>query len=187
MSKSLKRKNKVVIVIGGRPGAGKTSLSQHIAKKFNLRYVSAGMIFRNLAEQRGFASEGKGFLEWHRFLEKHAEFDRQVDRKLASEARKGCVVIEGWLAGRVIKKANFKIFLDAPLNIAAKRISLREHGKGEMKITEAREQSNRRRWKRIYNADPDDISPYNLVINTKYYTQQQTAVIVDNILEKLIK
>jgi cytidylate kinase len=43
----------VVIAIGGPAGSGKTTYARHIAEKMGLRYVSAGIFFRKIAEEKG--------------------------------------------------------------------------------------------------------------------------------------
>ena len=44
---------RLVVALSGQVGAGKTTIAKAIAKKFNLRYVSNGALFRSIAEELG--------------------------------------------------------------------------------------------------------------------------------------
>ena len=43
----------ITIAISGPHGAGKSTLARKVAKYFGLRYISAGMLFRRMAEKTG--------------------------------------------------------------------------------------------------------------------------------------
>ncbi len=177
----------MLIIISGRPGSGKSSLAEHIAEKYRLRYISAGEMFRKIAKEHGFEPKGEEFLRFHRELEKNAELsrriDKEVDMKIVAEAKKGNCVIEGWLAGHFVSKADVKIFLNVPLKIAAERIAKREKIKDSLRITIERERSFLRRVRREYNVNPNDVSRYDFVINTANLLQRDTEKIVDTIIQ----
>lgn len=158
---------KRVITIGGLHGTGKSSVADRISKEFNLRRVSAGIIFRKLAEERGLTLE-----EFSRVAEQDDDIDRLLDNTLKEEAAKGNVVIDGqlaaWMAG---ENADFKIQLIAPLDIRIKRISERdgtdyEYAKRE---TIAREGSESARYKEFYGVVISDLSIYDLILRTDRY------------------
>jgi cytidylate kinase len=158
---------KRVITIGGLHGTGKSSVADRISKEFDLRRVSAGIIFRDLAEERGLTLE-----EFSRIAEQDEQIDRLLDNTLKEEAKKGNVVIDGqlaaWMAG---EHADFKIQLTAPLDVRIKRISERdgtdyEYAKRE---TIAREGSESARYKEFYGVDISDLSIYDLILRTDRY------------------
>ncbi|MHA1924859.1 MAG: (d)CMP kinase [Candidatus Thorarchaeota archaeon] len=158
---------KRVITIGGLHGTGKSSVADRISKEFDLRRVSAGIIFRRLAEERGLTLE-----EFSRVAEQDEEIDRLLDDTLREEAVKGNAVIDGqlaaWMAG---EHADFKIQLTAPLGVRVKRISERdgtdyEYAKRE---TIAREGSESARYKEFYGVDISDQSIYDLILRTERY------------------
>ncbi|MFQ5831162.1 MAG: (d)CMP kinase [Candidatus Thorarchaeota archaeon] len=158
---------KRVVTIGGLHGTGKSSVADKISKKFNLRRVSAGIIFRRLADERGLTLE-----EFSRIAEQDEEIDLLLDDTLKTEAEKGNVVIDGqlaaWMAG---EHADFKILLTAPLDVRIKRISERDGTEYEYakRETIAREGSESARYKEFYGVDISDQSIYDLVLRTDRY------------------
>ncbi|MEM0121741.1 MAG: (d)CMP kinase, partial [Thermoprotei archaeon] len=111
----------VVITISGPPGSGKSTVAKRVAELLGLRFVSAGQLFREIAKTRG-----TDVVDLNKQAEQDFSIDRQVDARSLREADKGNVVIEGHLTGWVIEKADLKIYLNAPLEVRAKRIAERE-------------------------------------------------------------
>jgi len=154
----------VVIAVSGQVGAGKTTYAKKLAKDFNLRYVSNGELFRQLAKEHGVS-----LLEFHKMAEENPEYDKMVDERAIEEAKKGNVVIDGHLAAWVLSDiANIKILLIAPFEERVKRIAERD-GKtleeAKMEIL-TREESNKKRCKEYYGKDMNDWSIFNIIIDT---------------------
>ncbi|MFW9799001.1 MAG: (d)CMP kinase [Candidatus Thorarchaeota archaeon] len=158
---------KRVVTIGGLHGTGKSSVADRISKEFDLRRVSAGIIFRRLAEERGLTLE-----EFSRIAEQDEQIDLLLDETLKTEAEKGNAVIDGqlaaWMAG---DNADFKILLTAPLSVRIRRISERDgtdydYAKRE---TIAREGSESARYREFYGVDISDQSIYDLILRTDRY------------------
>lgn len=163
----------LVVTIGGPHGTGKSTYARMIAKQFNLRYISAGQLFRDLAKDKGVTLE-----ELSRQAAKSHEIDRLLDERSAAEAAKGNAVIEGQLAAWMAKDlAQVRIYLKAPDEARFARIAHRDHVDYETarKQTLEREQIQRDRYKRYYGIDIDDLSLYNLVIDTANRTVESTA------------
>ena len=68
------------ITIGGLHGTGKSSLADRLAKHFQMRRVSAGVIFRGLAKERGMSLE-----KFSKFAEGNEEIDRELDARQRQE------------------------------------------------------------------------------------------------------
>lgn len=159
-----KPKHKLVIAISGPPGSGKTTYAKIIAKRFKLRYVSAGSLFRETAKKLGLSLE-----EFHKLAEKDKKYDLMVDKRSIEEAKKGSVVIEGHLTSWILKDiADIKIYVTAPLKERAKRVASRDKITIEQALKEIkeREESNRRRYLQLYGIDIKDLSIFDLIINT---------------------
>ncbi len=157
----------MIITIGGLPGTGTTTIAKKIAKKFNLRYVCAGIIFREMAKEMNMSVE-----EFSKYAEKHKEIDKEIDKRQVELAKQGNIVLEGRLAAWMLLKNNIKpdlsIWFKTPIEIRAERISKRENLSFEeaLQKIKLREDSEKKRYKDIYNINLDDLSIYDLVIDT---------------------
>ncbi|HDH41143.1 MAG TPA: cytidylate kinase [Candidatus Altiarchaeales archaeon] len=151
----------MIITIGGSVCSGKTTLARELAKKFNLKHISAGSIMREMAKKRGMS-----LLEFSRYAESNPEVDLEIDRRQKELATGNCVV-DGRLSAHFLD-SDLKIWLDAPLNVRVERLSERDKKSEEdakRSIIE-REDSERRRYMEIYGINLGDISTYDLIINT---------------------
>ncbi|MEF8826388.1 MAG: AAA family ATPase, partial [Halapricum sp.] len=114
----------MLITVSGPAGSGKSTLAASLADALDYEHVSGGDIFRDLAEERGMTP-----LELNKQAEEDEDIDRDLDRRLRDIAsERDEVVLEsrlaGWMAGDY---ADLKIWLSAPLEIRAERISQREN------------------------------------------------------------
>jgi len=155
----------MLITVSGPPGSGKSTTASNLADALGLDHVSGGDIFRDLAEERGYTP-----LEFNKLAEEDDQIDRDLDRRLRNLAiERDDVVLEsrlaGWLAGDY---ADFRVWLDAPLEVRAERVAERE----DKPIPKAREESAARqsseadRYREYYGIDIDDLTIYDLSVNT---------------------
>jgi cytidylate kinase len=154
----------LVVTIGGPHGTGKSTYARMIAKQFKLRYVSAGQLFREIAKEKGIGLEELG-----KQAASSPGIDRMIDERSAVEASKGDAVIEGQLAAWMAKGlAQVRIYLKAPDKERIARIANRDHLSYETarRQTLERERIQRERYRRYYGINIDDLTPYNLVIET---------------------
>ncbi len=176
---------KRTITIGGLHGTGKSSIADKVAKHFDLRRVSAGVIFRNLAKERGYTLE-----EFSRIAEGNEEIDRELDARQAAEAEKGDLVIDGQLAGwMAAEHADFRINLTAPLDVRVRRIANRDDVDFDFakRETETRELSEKERYFEYYGIDISDLSIYDLIINTDKFDLEGVVNIIRTTLEVFFK
>jgi cytidylate kinase len=148
-------------------------------------------MFRKVAEKQGFESHGESFLEFHEKLEKDEKLskriDSEIDRKIIEKAEEGNVVIEGWLAPHLIKKADLKVFLTVSSDLASERVAFREHDnkERELHITVKREESFIKRAKKEYDVDINDVSGFDIVINTEKFEPEETQEIIDTAISAI--
>ncbi|MFW9843785.1 MAG: (d)CMP kinase [Candidatus Thorarchaeota archaeon] len=172
---------KRVITIGGLHGTGKSSVADTIAQKFGLRRVSAGVIFRELAEERGLTLE-----EFSRIAEGDLEIDKLIDSTQKEAAKKGNCIIDGqlaaWMAG---EHSDLNILLTAPVKVRIERIASRDGTDFEFakRETIAREGSEKARYFEYYNVDISDHSIYDLILNTGKYDLDGVIDIVTKAIE----
>ncbi len=175
---------KRVITVGGLHGTGKSSVADAIAKEFNLRRMSAGIIFRQLAKERNLTLE-----EFSRVAEGNVDIDRLIDDKLREEAVKGNAVIDGqlaaWMAG---DNADLKILLIASVENRIRRISERDSTDFEYarRETITREGSEKARYFEYYGVDVSDHSIYDLIINTDKYELEEVITIVFTAIKEFL-
>lgn len=144
---------KLVVVISGPPGVGTSSIAREVAKRLNLRYLSPGKTYKSFLKEK----EAKSALDfWKTSFGKSKELHEKLDENQVKEARKGNIVICGKLSIHFLDEiADYKIWLEAPLRIRAKRTAERDKIpfiKALKQISE-RENIERSKWKEIYGFD----------------------------------
>ncbi|MFQ3319130.1 MAG: cytidylate kinase [Natronomonas sp.] len=155
----------MLITISGPAGSGKSTAADALAEALEYDHVSGGDIFRELADERGLTP-----LELNKLAEEDGQIDRDLDRRLREIAKsRDNLVLEsrlaGWMAG---EHADFRVWLDAPLDVRAERIADREDKSIDLarKETQARGNSEARRYQEYYNIDIENLDIYDLVLNT---------------------
>lgn len=165
----------MIVAIGGPPGSGKTTVAERFARAHAYALVSAGAKFRELAKARGLSLNDFG-----KAAEADPEIDRALDRSVLEEilrhdAAGRDVIADGRIQAHLLAQRRvpcFKVLIDAPLPVRAKRIGGRESKDvrtAEKEIVH-REASERRRYKAIYGIDLADTSVYDLVIDSSNKT-----------------
>jgi len=155
----------MLLTVSGPPGSGKSTNAAALADRFDLKHVSGGDIFRELADERGYTP-----VEFNELAEEDEQIDRDLDRRLREIAVDGKDILlesrlAGWLAA---DHADIKIWLDAPREIRAERIADREEKPVEVarQETSRRENSESLRYKEYYNIDIADLTIYDITCNT---------------------
>ncbi|ADI32506.1 (d)CMP kinase [Staphylothermus hellenicus] len=175
----------VVIVISGPPGGGKTTQARRVAEYFSLRYYSAGMIFREIARSRGLSLEELSIIAAN-----DPSIDIEIDKRTYEEALKGNVVLDGHLTAWIVSGiADIKIYVTAPLHIRIKRIAGRDNIDLDKAMHETiiREYVQKKRFIEYYGIDIDDLSIFDLVINTEKLSVEETFNIIRGFIEKFLK
>lgn len=168
----------VTVTISGAPGTGTTTVSRLLQKKLGVPYVYAGELFRKEAEKHGMTLE-----EFGRYCEKHPEVDKQLDEYQRVLLRKGNLILEGRLAGWIAYLNNIpatKVLLIADKETRVERIVKREGGSKEEKAEKMRkrERSEAVRYKKYYNVDINDLSIYDLVVDTTKKTPEEIVTLI---------
>ncbi len=166
---------KLVVVVSGPPGAGSSTISKALAEKLKLDYFSPGQVHKSVGKSE---KESKAALEaWKK--ESSKKFHNNLDAKQVEIAERGNVVICGKLSIHFLKDiADYKIWLDVPLEIRAKRSAERDKidFKTALKQISEREEIERKEFKRIYGFDYLDLkNSADMVIDTSDLTVDQTV------------
>ena len=171
----------LVITVSGYHGSGRSTHATRLAETFGLRYVSSGTIFRQLAQERGMGLE-----EMSKLTEEDSEIDRKIDERAKEESKKQGVVIDATLSGWMAEDPDIRIFLVASFEERIRRIANREgitYEEAEQE-TVAREGSELERFRTYYKVDLEDLSIYDVVLNTELFEEDATARILKSVVEE---
>lgn len=171
----------VRIVISGPPGSGKTTQAKLIAEHYGLKYFSAGRIFREIAQQRGLSLEELSIIAL-----RDPSIDLEVDRKTYEMAREDNIVIDGHLAAWIVNDlVDYRIYITAPLTLRILRIASRDNKSIEEAFRETviREHAQKKRFIEFYGIDINDLSIFDIVINTKQIGIKEAFEIIKKALE----
>ncbi|WP_323736181.1 AAA family ATPase [Methanosphaera sp. ISO3-F5] len=170
----------MIITIGGLAGTGTSTAAKHLSEYLNIPYISAGDVFRQLAKEHNMS-----VLEFNEFAEGNDEIDIELDKrqaKIANEADN--LIVEGRISAFFVN-ADYRIWLMAPDNIRAERISYREDKSLDTVIKEIKERtaSEKKRYQEIHDINIDNLGIYDIVINTGTFDEQATLNIITKCIE----
>lgn len=165
------------ITVSGPPGSGTTTLARRVAGLTGYRLISAGEVFRALAEEQGMDLAAFGAL-----AEADASIDLLIDERQRESAESADnIVVEGRLSGLMVPSADLKIWLQAPLPVRVRRILEREV-RADISVAETetaeREACEARRYRQYYGIEIDDLRSYDLVLNSGLFGVGALAAMV---------
>jgi cytidylate kinase len=170
--------------VSGPHGTGKSTYAKALAEALGLRHVCAGELFRDLAKERKISLEALSTLAAN-----DAAIDKMIDERTKAEARAGGAVIDAQLGAWMVKDlADVKLLLVAPDEVRFKRIAEREGTSisSVRKETLAREQIQKQRYEKYYGIDVDDLSVYDLKIDTSLHPIEKTQAIIIEAVRNLL-
>ena len=165
----------MLLAISGLPGSGTTTVAKQLAEHYGVEMISAGEVFRRLAEERGMT-----LAEFGALAESDPSIDLDIDerqKEIASTSNN--IILEGRLAGHMAGEA-LKVWIKAPLDVRVKRIEDRENASFDKMLdgTIKREASEAVRYKEIYGIDIGDLSIYDIVIDSNRWDQYEIEKII---------
>jgi len=175
----------MIITLSGCPGSGKSTVADFLAKRLNLKRYSGGDFMRELATRKGVS-----LLELSRKAEKSFEVDKEIDKMYRRLQKEDNFVIDSRL-GFMFLPNSIKIFLSVNPKTGAKRIfgQKRRIERENTTLTKTlenirrREKSERLRYKKYYGINIDDLSNYDIIIDTSNMNKRE----VNNSVFKAIK
>ena len=172
----------MIITIAGVPGAGKSTVKNHLAQVLSLKAYSIGDMRGQMARDRGLTIDELNVIGMNEDFT-----DREVDafQKKLGETEDN-FIIDGWLGWHFIPQS-LKIFLDCSPSEAARRIFADRKGnpnradEADYASLEETAQTvadrlaqTRARYQKWYGVDFLDKEHYNVVIDTTDLTPDQT-------------
>jgi len=175
----------LVITLSGLHGTGKTTYAKTLSKIFNLRHISAGILFRQIAAEKGISIS-----ELTQISSRNDKIDQLIDDKTRMEAEKGNVIIDGLLAGWIaLNFTDIKLYLTTLDNIRFSRIATRENITitKARKLTLFREEIEKKRFIKYYNINIDNLTIYDLILNTELLSIESNVILMKNFIQEYIK
>lgn len=179
----------MIVTISGKPGSGKTTVARLLAERLGFELVFAGEIFRDQARKMGMNLE-----EYGKLALEDDEIDKTldsmvVDRVLAASENGLNVIADGRLTGEMLCRNDipaFRVWIDADSEIRADRIAGRDGISPEeaMKRIKEREDVERSRYSKIYGIELDDLSNFDLVVDTSTMTPDEVLEMILDALRR---
>ena len=175
---SQKLKPGIKIAISGKSGCGNSTISRLTAARLGLKMIN--YTFHTIAEERQM-----DFRTFYKLADADGSWDLYLDNKQVELAASGNCVLGSRLAVWMLKDADLKVFLDAPVEVRASRIQKREGGDlaAVIKETTERDEHDRKRFIKLYKIDNSDFAFVDVVINASLTPDE----IVDRIAEAAYK
>jgi cytidylate kinase len=163
----------MIICISGLTGSGKDSVGREVARLLSLRVVDP--TFKTIA-----AKQGMRLMEFQKKAEKEHSIDRHFDARLVAEAKRGNCVVTTWLGPWMVKNADLRVWLHAPSEVRARRLTGRDGmtlEQSRMHVAD-RDAGNHARYEEVYKIDIYDHSGFELVINTERFAPRESAQVI---------
>lgn len=175
----------MIITISGTPGSGKSTIAKFIAKKLGLKIYTVGEMARKIAIKKGISVEE---------LSKLALRDSAVDKEIDSIHKKihGNFVLDSRIGFYFFPKA-VKIFAYCNPNVAAERIYEAKRPTERLNLKETlrevinRKKTDRKRYKKYYGIDIDDLGNYDIIIDTSEMNPKKMNNSVLKAIKKFIQ
>ncbi len=177
-------KRKDVISITGDLASGQSTVSKMLAEELKFDLYRNGAYFRELAIKNNMS-----VTEFGEYVEKHPDVDQQIEKSATEYAKThNNIVIDAKLGWYAVPES-FKVYLKVDIDIAAKRAfedETRKNSENLPTIEAQKEDMIRRtkndlaRYKNLYGVVRNDMSNYDLVIDTSKITPR-------DVLEKIKK
>ena len=170
---------KNIITIAGDLASGKSRVTDILKKELNYEIYRNGEYVRKLAKEKGL-----DITSFNEYLKDHPEIDKQIEKSasLYSETHDNLIVDArlGWYS----IPESFKIYLKVDIDIAAKRAFEDKNRKETEKFASIEEQKQdiikrysmeNQRFFEVYGIHKEDMSNYDLVVDTSNITIEETA------------
>ncbi len=155
------------ITISGPPGSGKTTACNRLSEVLGLKAVVFGKIFREIAAEKNIS-----LVELGKLAEEDPSIDKNIDERILETARENeDIILESRLSAYMLSRNGipaFKIYIEASPEVRMERIGIREGDTLEKAVSDTleRQASEAKRYMMYYGIDINDMSVYDLIINT---------------------
>jgi predicted cytidylate kinase len=170
------------ISITGDLGSGKSTVAKEICRILNFKYLSTGLIQRQLGQERGMNT-----LEFNKFTDNNKEIDDYIDQKLKDvNFQSEPHVLDSRLGWHFVN-ASFKIYLMAIEEVTASRVLVDQKRIGEPHAADIKakikEQQERRiiennRFEKNYGVKASIFKDFDIIIDTSSGTIEEVTNLI---------
>lgn len=182
---------KHIISLSGDLASGKGTVSNILTADLNYGIYRNGEYFRKLAKEMGM-----DVTSFNVYVKEHPEIDRQIENSAAEYAKQNDNFVIDARLGWYAVPESFKVYLKVDLEISAQRAFYDEKRKSTEKFNTVEEQKqdiirrynyeNERYWN-LYQIRKNDMSNYDLVIDTTDKTPEEVAKIIEEEYSKWLE
>lgn len=168
-----------IITMAGDIASGKGTVTSLLKQELGYEIYKNGEYVRKLAKEMNMS-----IVEFQEYLNAHEEIDRQIEKSASIYAAENDNLIIDARLGFYAVPHSFKVYLRVDLKEAARRAyndALRKDTEQYKSIEEAmkdikyRYEQENMRYLKTYGVKRDDMSNYDLVIDTTEMTPEQVA------------
>lgn len=173
----MEKKN--IISLAGDLGSGKSTVAKLLMEELDFGIYRNGDYVRQLAKEKGLS-----ITSFNEYLADHPEIDIQIEKSAAQYAQDHNNFIIDARLGWYAVPDSFKVYLTVDIDIAAKRAfddAKRKETEDFDTVEEQKQDMIRRynleneRYWNLYKVRKEDMSNYDLVIDTTYVTPENVA------------
>lgn len=179
-----------IIALNGDLASGKGTVSEILIKRLDYGIYRNGQYFRDLAKEKNMS-----VTEFNIYVKEHPEIDRQIENSAAEYAKDHDNFIIDARLGWYAVPESFKVYLKVDIDVAAKRAFYdkdinRKDTEQFATIEEQKADMIKRyelenaRYYELYKVRKEDMSNYDLVVDTSNITPMEVA---DKIIEEYTK
>lgn len=182
---------KHIISLSGDLASGKGTVSNILTADLNYGIYRNGEYFRKLAKEMGM-----DVTSFNVYVKEHPEIDRQIENSAAEYAKQNDNFVIDARLGWYAVPESFKVYLKVDLDVSAQRAFYDEKRKSTEKFNTVEEQKqdiirrynyeNERYWN-LYQIRKNDMSNYDLVVDTTDKTSEEVAKIIEEEYSKWLE
>lgn len=174
---------KNIITIAGDLASGKSRVTDILKNDLNYEIYRNGEYVRKLAKEKGL-----DITSFNEYLKDHPEIDEQIEKSAALYSQTHDNLIVDARLGWYSIPDSFKVYLKVDIDVAAKRAfedSKRKETEKFASIEEQKKDITKRykmeneRFFKLYGIHKEDMSNYDLVVDTTNRTIDETAKLIE--------
>lgn len=182
---------KHIITIAGDLASGKSRITDILQKNLQYEIYRNGEYVRKLAREKGL-----DITSFNEYLKDHPEIDEEIERSAAAYAENHDNLIVDARLGWYAIPTSFKVYLKVDIDEAAKRAFYDEKRKETEKFETIEEQkqdmikrynSENERFFKLYGVHKEDMSNYDLVVDTTHNTIEENARIIEDAYQEWLE